>query len=188
MRMELRSPAPGVLVDTAGVRGQVILQTERLSLRQFRPDDIDAYAAMCADPEVMRYLSPSGGVLSREDAWRQMAMFAGHWQLRGFGMWVAEERQTGRMVGRIGLHYPEGWPDRELGWALSRQFWGQGLASEGARAAADHAFRELGWTHLISLIRPANVRSIRVAQRLGARPEGVALVRGVEHLSYRLDS
>jgi len=166
----------------------VILETERLLLRPFRQADFEDYAVMCADREVMRYLSPTGDPLSREDAWRQMAMFAGHWQLRGFGLWAAEERQTGRFVGRIGLHYPEGWPDRELGWALCRQFWGQGLASEGARAAAGHAFRTLGWTHVISLIRPGNTRSIRVAERLGARPAEVSIFREVEHLVYRLDS
>ena len=134
---------------------------------------------------MMRYIST---VLSREDAWRLMAMLAGHWQLRGFGMWAAEERETGRFVGRIGLHYPEGWPDRELGWALSRQFWGQGLATEAARAAGDYAFRELGWSHLISLIMPGNARSIRVAERLGATADGVAVVRGAEYLVYRLAS
>jgi RimJ/RimL family protein N-acetyltransferase len=166
----------------------VILETERLLLRPFRQADFEDYAVMCADREVMRYLSPTGDPLSREDAWRQMAMFAGHWQLRGFGLWAAEERQTGRFVGRIGLHYPEGWPDRELGWALCRQFWGQGLASEGARAAAGHAFRTLGWSHVISLIRPGNTRSIRVAERLGARPAEVSIFREVEHLVYRLDS
>jgi RimJ/RimL family protein N-acetyltransferase len=166
----------------------VILETERLRLRPFQQADFEDYAAMCADREVMRYLSPTGDPLSREDAWRQMAMFAGHWQLRGFSLWAAEERQTGRFVGRIGLHYPEGWPDRELGWALCRQFWGQGLASEGARAAADHALRTLGWSHVISLIRPGNTRSIRVAERLGARPAEVSIFREVEHLVYRLDS
>jgi RimJ/RimL family protein N-acetyltransferase len=166
----------------------VELLTRRLLLRQFRAEDIDAYAAMCADPEVMRYLSVTGRPLSRADAWRQMALFSGHWQLRGFGMWVAEEQQTGRFVGRVGLHYPEGFPDRELGWAICRPFWGQGLASEAARAAAGHAFRTLGWSHLISLILPGNTRSIRLAERLGARPAGVATVQEIEHLVYRLDS
>ena len=171
-----------------GMPSPVTLETARLRLRPFRQADFDDYAAMCADPEVMRYLSPTGDTLSREDAWRQMAMFAGHWQLRGFGTWAAEELETGRFVGRIGLHYPEGWPDRELGWTLCRSFWGRGLASEGARAAAEHAFRDLGWTHLISLILPGNVRSIRVAERLRARPASTAVLRGVEHLVYRLDS
>jgi RimJ/RimL family protein N-acetyltransferase len=164
------------------------LQTERLILRHFRAADIDAYASMCADADVMRYLSASGSVLSRGDAWRQMAMFVGHWELRGCGTWAVEEREGHRFVGRVGLHFPEGWPDRELGWTLCRAFWGRGLATEAARAAADHAFRRLGWTHVISLIAPGNTRSIRVAERLGSRPTGRVAERGVEHLVYRLDS
>src|SRR5262249_7335550 len=134
-----------------------------------------------------RHLSPTGEPLSREDAWRQVAMFLGHWQLRGFGMWAAEEFGTGQFVGRIGLHYPDGWPDRELGWALRRQFWGRGLATEAARAVAHHAFHGLGWDHLISLILPGNARSIRVAERLGARPASGISIRGVQHLVYRLE-
>ena len=89
----------------------ITIQTPRLLLRPFRDSDVEPYAAMCGDPEVMRYL---GGrvVLSREDAWRQMAMLVGHWSLRGFGSWAVEERVTGNFVGRVGLHYPDGWPDR----------------------------------------------------------------------------
>jgi RimJ/RimL family protein N-acetyltransferase len=171
-----------------GSQGAVVtIDSERLHLRPFRDADIDAYAGMCADPEVMRYLSATGEPLTRADAWRQMAMFAGHWQLRGFGMWAVEERSSGELVGRVGLHYPEGWPDRELGWALRRESWGGGLATEAARAAARYAFEELRWTHVISLILPGNERSKRVAERLGALPSGTSLVRGVEHLVYRLE-
>src|SRR5262249_39578718 len=119
---------------------------------------------------------------------RQMALFVGHWHLRGFGMWVLEESQTGGFVGRAGLHYPEGWPDRELGWALSRRFWGQGLATEAARAAAQYAFRELGWPHLVSLILRGRALPTRVAEGLGPKPAGVVTVRGVEHLVYRLEA
>jgi len=166
----------------------VKLETARLLLREFRDPDLDAYAAMCADPEVMRYLSPTGAVLSREDAWRQMALFAGHWTLRGYGMWAVEEMESGRFVGRVGLHRPEGWPDLELGWSLCREAWGKGYATEAARAAAEYAFRELRRTHLIHLILPGNTRSIRVAERLGATPRGTAIVRGVEQLLYRLEA
>jgi RimJ/RimL family protein N-acetyltransferase len=141
---------------------------------------------MCADPEVMRHLSPTGEPLSREDAWRQMAFFAGHWTLRGYGMWAAEELATGTFVGRIGLHYPEGWPDRELGWALARRFWGRGFASEGASAAAGHAFEQLGWDHVINLMLPGNHRSIKVAERLGSCRVGTTELRGQNHLVYRL--
>jgi RimJ/RimL family protein N-acetyltransferase len=165
-----------------------MLQTERLRLRAFSDGDLDAYAAMCADPEVMRYLSATGALLSREDAWRQMALFAGHWTLRGYGMWAVEERESGRFIGRVGLHRPEGWPDLELGWSLARAAWGKGYATEAARAAAAYAFGELRRTHLIHLILPGNTRSIRVAERLGAQPRGTATVRGVEQLLYRLDA
>lgn len=166
----------------------VQLRTERLLLRKFRADDIDAYAELCADLEVMRFLSATGEPLSRPDAWRQMAMFSGHWELRGYGMWVVEEESTGAFVGRVGLHYPEGFPDRELGWAILRRFWGRGLATEAAQAVAPHAFETLGWAHLISLILPGNLRSIRVAERLGSREAGRATVQGIEHLVYRLDA
>ncbi len=154
-----------------------IVGTKRLLLRQFRDSDIDAYAAMCADPEVMRYLG-ARSVLSRSDAWRQMAMFAGHWQLRGFGMWAVEERASGSLVGRVGLHFPEGWPDRELAWTLARPYWGRGFALEAARAALAYAFGPLEWHRVISLIDPDNRRSIRLAERLGEQLEGEVTLRG----------
>lgn len=153
------------------------LGTERLRLRAFREGDLDAVAAMCADPEVMRYLG-DGRTLEREDAWRQMAMLVGHWDLRGFGMWAVEERASGAYVGRVGLHYPEGWPGREVGWVIARAHWGKGYATEAARAAIDHALGTLGWPQTISLIYRDNARSIRVAERLGARLDGQATIRG----------
>ena len=64
-----------------------------------------------------------------------MALFIGHWALRGYGWWAVEERATGEFLGRIGLYNPEGWPEIELGWLLSRQSWGRGLATEGGAAA-----------------------------------------------------
>ena len=85
------------------------LDTERLRLRMWRESDIDAYAGMCADPLVMRYLGP-GKTMTRHEAWRSMAFFIGHWQLRGYGHWAVEEKATGTMIGRIGFLNPEGWP------------------------------------------------------------------------------
>ncbi|MGE5177505.1 MAG: GNAT family N-acetyltransferase [Bacteroidota bacterium] len=162
------------------------LETERLILRQFRDSDIEAYAAMCADPEVMRYIG-EGKPLSRDDAWRNMAMVAGHWSLRGYGMWAVEERSTGALVGRVGLYYPEGWPGQEVGWALARPHWGKGFAFEAARASLAHAFEILQWRRAISLIDPENRRSIRLAERLGERLEGELPVRGWKTLCYAID-
>jgi len=155
----------------------ITLQTERLILRPFREDDKDAYAAMCGDPEVMRYIGDRG-VLSYQDSWRHMAMLIGHWELRGFGTWAVEERSSGAFVGRVGLYYPNGWPEKEVGWTLIREHWGKGFAFEAARAALAHAFDTLQWTRAISLIAPDNARSIKLAERLGEHFEREVEVRG----------
>src|SRR5687767_6617732 len=152
----------------------------------FREDDLDQYAAMAADPEVTRYLG-DGRPLARADAWRQMAMIIGHWRLRGYGMWAAEEAATGRLAGRIGFFNPEGWPGFELGWVLAREHWGKGYASEGARRALEYAFTEMSREHVISLIQPDNRGSIRVAERIGERLEGKTEIFGHEVLVYGID-
>ena len=159
------------------------LQTDRLLLRMFRESDFEAYAGICADPDVMRYLG-EGKPLSRMDAWRQMAMVLGHWQLRGYGLWAVEEKVSGALVGRIGFFNPEGWPGFEVGWMLGRPYWGNGFATEGARAVLQYAFTEMQRTHVISLIRPENAASIRVAERLGERLEGRTVLMGHEALIY----
>lgn len=147
------------------------LITTRLVLRAFTREDVDPYVRMMADPEVTRFLG-DGRPLSRSDAWRQLALLIGHWELRGFGLWAVEERSTGRFIGRIGCHEPEGWPGFELGYALAREWWGQGLAREAAAAALAFARRELERDTIISLIRPLNRASIAVAEHLGARRTG----------------
>lgn len=160
------------------------LHTERLVLRMFRLEDADPYAAMCADPEVMRFLTLDGKPMSRTEAWRHMAMILGHWQLRGYGMWAVEERASGALVGRVGFNDPDGWPGFELGWMLGRAWWGRGFATEAARAALEHAFSSLGRAHVISLIYPDNRRSIRVAERLGERVERTVDFFGKPALVY----
>jgi len=161
-------------------------ETERLVLRAWRDDDLDAYAQLCADPEVMRHLG-NGSTLSREDAWRSMAMFTGHWVLRGFGTWAVEERATGTMVGRIGLHQPAGGPGLEVGWALDRAVWGRGYATEGGAAALDFAWRELDAARVISLIYPENTRSIAVAERLGESYERTMVLSKRQVAVYGID-
>jgi RimJ/RimL family protein N-acetyltransferase len=151
-----------------------VLETERLWLRGWQPSDSDPYAAMAADPEVMRYV---GGVLDPVESWRQMALFAGHWALRGYGLWALERKEDGALIGRAGLWNPEGWPGLEIGWMLARDAWGRGYATEAARAAMDWAWTVLGSERLISLIDPQNAASIRVAERLGQRRMGSETVR-----------
>jgi RimJ/RimL family protein N-acetyltransferase len=147
------------------------ISTPRLRLRPFREDDLDAYAAMSADAEVMQYIG-SGGPVGRDIAWRGMAMFLGQWALRGHGMWAIERRSDARLIGRAGFLQPEGWPGCELGWLLARDVWGQGYAFEAAAAALACGRNELGLGEVISLIRPDNQRSIALARRLGAQDTG----------------
>lgn len=161
----------------------ITLETERLVLRMFRQSDLDDYAEMSADAEVMRYIG-TGKPLSRAEAWRNLAMMLGHWQLRGYGMWAVEQRASGVMIGRIGCWNPEGWPGLEVGWVLRRAYWGQGFATEGAQAALTYAFSKLRSPHVISLIQPENAASIRVAERLGERLEGRLEIMGSQVLVY----
>lgn len=161
------------------------LQTDRLTLRMLRESDLDAYAEMCADAEVMRHIG-DGQPMARPMAWRNLAMMVGHWSLRGYGLWAAEERSSGVLVGRIGFWNPEGWPGFELGWMLRRAYWGQGYATEGARTALRFAFMQLGQPQVISLIHPENAASIRVAKRLDERLLGPTEVMGRPALVYRI--
>jgi RimJ/RimL family protein N-acetyltransferase len=163
----------------------VSLETERLILRMWRDEDLEPYAEMCADPEVMRYLAAKPA--TRSEAWRNMAMMIGHWHLRGYGMWAVEERASGEMVGRVGCWEPEEWPGFEVGWTLRRGFWGQGFATEAARASLNYAFTKLDQSHVISLIHPENAASIRVAERLGETVEGKTEVSGMPVLVYGID-
>jgi RimJ/RimL family protein N-acetyltransferase len=157
------------------------LVTERLELRRWRQADLDAYAAIVADPEVTRYL---GGPLDRVLAWRQIALFVGHRELRGWTNSAVVERATGRLIGRGGLWQPEGWPDLEVGWVLDRNVWGRGYATELGAAVRDAAFGELGVAHVISIIDPANVASVAVAERIGSTFEGNYDLNGAPHLIY----
>jgi RimJ/RimL family protein N-acetyltransferase len=163
----------------------VTLETKRLVMRLFRESDFDDYAALCADPEVMRYIG-DGQPLPRPLAWRKLAMIAGHWALRGYGLWAVEECSSRALVGQIGFWNPEGWPGFELGWTLSRAHWGRGFATEGARAALTYAFTELQRPEVISLIRAENAASIRVADRLGERLWDISELMGQRVLVYRI--
>lgn len=153
-------------------------------LRGWQPGDFDAYAAMAADPAVMRHI---GAVLDRVQAWRNMALHAGHWALRGYGNWAVERKSDGVLLGRAGLWNPEGWPGLEVGWKLARVAWGHGYASEAGRAAIDWAWSVLGAPRLIALIRPENARSIRVAERLGLRQVREDTLNGVPVLVFGVE-
>jgi RimJ/RimL family protein N-acetyltransferase len=145
--------------------------TARLRLRLWRDEDLDRLAELNADPRVTRWLTPTGGPISREETAAQIARYRRHWDEHGFGVWAVEERETDALVGRIGLQYHRFWPhDPELGWKLDPAVWGRGYATEGGAAGLRHAFETLGRDRVVSIIHPRNLPSTRVAERLGFAP------------------
>jgi RimJ/RimL family protein N-acetyltransferase len=162
------------------------LETERLRLRGLHGTDFEDYAALYADPEVVRFIS-DGGPWDRGRAWRHMAFVIGHWQLRGTGLWAVEEKASGAFAGVVGFAEPATWPGFELGGHLVRRFWGRGYAIEVGRAALAHAFGALGKERIISLVHPKNETAIRAAERLGERFKDRIQLGGKEVLRYELD-
>lgn len=151
------------------------LETQRLRLRGWRADDIDAIAAFYADESTARFV---GGTCSRRDAWRRMAAITGHWSLRGYGIWVIEARATGEFLGFSGLWCPDEFPEIEIGWNLLPRYWGQGYAGEAAARGRDFAFTALRLPTLVSYIVPENAPSQKVARKLGARLYGQIEIQG----------
>lgn len=142
------------------------IETERLRLVPPEPRHFDAFAALLADPEFVRHLEIAP--CSRLEAHRSFCAMIGHWQLRGWGGFLLEERTTANFVGRVGISDWEGWPEPELGWSVIPAAWGRGYAVESARAVLDFV-RGLGrTTQLASFVRASNAQSIRVAEKLGA--------------------
>ncbi len=152
-----------------------VLETPRLRLRGWRAEDIEPLADFFADEDSARFV---GGVCSRRDTWRRLAAIAGHWTLRGYGVWALETKDTGDFAGWCGLWCPDEFPEIEVGWSLRASFRGRGLATEAAARARDFGFAVLRLPTLVSYIAAENVPSQQVARRLGARPDGEAEIQG----------
>ncbi len=142
------------------------LETDRLILRGYRLDDLDRVHEIFSHEEVARFVM-GGKPASREQAWKLMALALGHWDLMGYGLWAIVEKQSGVLIGEVGIQFPVGFPHAEVGWSLDRAFWGAGFATEAAREAIRFGFDQLKLEYLISLIADDNLSSQKVAQRLG---------------------
>ena len=142
------------------------LESERLILRAYRPEDFDFYASLTGDPEVMRYIAEPA---PRPMAFRFFCAAFGHWAVRGHGMWVLEEKLTGSLIGHAGLPHWEGSAGMEVGYALARSAWGQGYATEAATRVLRYAHEAMNARGVLSVIHPDNAASIRVVEKMGAR-------------------
>jgi RimJ/RimL family protein N-acetyltransferase len=149
-----------------------MIDTERLLLRQYEANDVPAILALTADPEVRTFVGNLPD--SEEAAWARLLRCAGHWSLFGCGTFAVIEKASGKWVGRVGPWQPYAWPGTEVGWGLHPDAWGKGYALEAAAASVDYVFDVLQWTTVIHLVNPANVRSRRVAERLGSTLQGEA--------------
>src|SRR3712207_3249131 len=151
------------------------LVTERLILRRPRDSDLEGFALLCADPEVMRYIG-TGRPLDRGTAERSFAIVQAHWARHGVGLRSAICREDGEYLGFVGLAVVPARSvaggETEIGWRLRRAAGGKGEATEGALAGPDAALEGLGLTTLVSLIPPGNGASARVAEKLGMHPDG----------------
>ena len=143
--------------------------TERLDLRAFDDDDLDGLAEVFEKPEVWRF--PYGRAFTRDDTRAFLDMQIEAWETCGFGSWVATHREDQRIIGYVGLSVPmflpEILPAVEVGWRFDPAYWGQGLASEGARAALAEGFTTLGLEEITSIPQADNPPSARVCERIG---------------------
>jgi RimJ/RimL family protein N-acetyltransferase len=166
------------------------VETPRLLLRRWRDEDLEPYARICADAEVMRYIG-SGAPLTREESEAQVSWFVRHWEERGFGLWAVEHKASGAFVGFVGLAHQGEWTESEhkteVGWRLDPAYWGQGLATEGAAASVRYGFEELGLERIISIIQPENTASRRVAEKAGLTLQGETRWRGNAVVWYAID-
>ena len=143
------------------------LRTERLTLCLFNESDWRDIHEHYSDEECTKYTF--GRALTEAETWRAMASMIEHWHLRGYGPYAVEERETAKVLGMVGLWYPNDWPAPEIKWALTRRYWGQGFASEAARAVKNMAAEFIPELSLISFMNSENLASIKLAKAIGAR-------------------
>ena len=166
---------------------RTILETERLLLRELVPNDVAFVSTMLADPDVTRFYAKR---FDRREAQVWLDRQIERYRRDGHGLWLVLDRATGAPVGQVGLanQEVEGRCEREVGYLLHRPFWGQGYATEAACATRDIAFTRWSYPRVISLVRPENEPSQRVAERLGMLPERRVQFGGFEHIVFMTSS
>ena len=166
-----------------------VIETARLRLRPLSANDLDTWATVTSNPEVVRYLG--GTLLSREETWRRILATAGSWTILGYGYWAVEAKDEPRMIGHVGFAdfkrgltpSIEGLP--EMGWVFALQAQGRGYASEAVAAALDWADATLKASDIVAIIDHANSGSIRVAEKAGFAKREEAQYRSAPILLFR---
>lgn len=161
------------------------IETDRLFIRPFEPDDVDAMAAIYGDPEVMEHVCL--GVLDREGTAALLKQYRRDQAERGFSTWAIAEKASGAVVGDVGfgVYAPTGEP--ELGYTLAASTWGRSYGFEAASACVAAAFAHLPHRRLVAKVEPANERSLRLAARLGMQPVETIDFAGHPHVLLALE-
>ena len=164
----------------------MILETARLRVREFVPEDADALEAVLGDPVAMQYY-PAAFDRAEIDNWirRNRARYVDP----GFGLWAMLLKDSGELIGDCGCYVREvdGNYEFELGWHVRPDLWGRGYAAEAAQGCIEYGFSTLGAERIIALVRPENLSSCRVAEKVGMRRERQIFWRGYEHCIYAKD-
>jgi ribosomal-protein-alanine N-acetyltransferase len=160
------------------------VETARLLMRMFAPDDLDALAVLFGDPDVMRYVG-AGVPVGRADAEIALKSILQHWERNGFGRWAIVDRQTGEFIGFGGLRSLFGTP--EVVYHLGKPHWGKGYATEMARASLRFGFEKRGFKRIVALAKPENVASIHVMRKLGMHFEKNATYYDLEVVQYQIE-
>jgi RimJ/RimL family protein N-acetyltransferase len=159
------------------------IETARLRYRMPGPHDLDAMMLIVSDPEVMKYLGVKPGtVLTREEAKNTLERMIEFWQEHGFGRWAVTNKEDDKLIGLCGFRLLDGMP--ELFYVFAKAWWGQGLATEAARALLRYGFEELGFESIVAAVRPANIASINVITKIGMSYEKKFSHYGINAVRY----
>ncbi len=162
-----------------------ITETPRLILREFSANDADALGTILSDPETMRFYPAP---LDRAGVEEWIARNLRHYAQDGHGLWAMVLKATGELIGDCGLTVQpvDDADEIEIGYHVRRDHWGQGFATEAARACRDYGFVRLPVDHIISLIRPENLPSRRVAEKNGMTIWKEVVRKNIPHLAYSI--
>ncbi|HXM36664.1 MAG TPA: GNAT family N-acetyltransferase, partial [Pyrinomonadaceae bacterium] len=159
------------------------VETARLYLRMFRPDDLDSLAALLADRDVMRYVG-DGQPASRKVVDLALKSIIRHWEDHGFGRWAAIDKETQTFIGFGGLRSLMGTP--EVVYHFAKSHWARGLATELAKAGLRYGFEEHHFDRILAVAKPENVASIHVMEKLGMRYDKLTSYYNIEVVQYEI--
>ncbi len=159
----------------------LVTESERLIIRHFYINDLEAMDSVLGDTEVMRF---SNGVLTQDGIRNWLNDCFISYKIYGYGPWALVEKNIQRTIGYCGIfHFPDidGKPENEIGFRLAKQYWGMGYATEAALSVRNYSFKNLGITRLIAIVDPNNKASIRVSKKMGMHYEKDIMLNGYTH-------